>query len=258
MLSPNDFSETYERPSGLSDLLAPPQKPAVSRPTITISSSLDKNIPTQQEAKAFSIRFESFLTRSTVSWQQDLLAGEPHHDPNSNFGSKIIYMSTVKRLHDVMTGIKEEMPWSSKVLFYHSIANNRNMPEYLDEARTFIVDNLHSSSLNVARSLDALQSVYVAESWGDILLYLAEHPGLIELLLKAQSRISELFGSASQVNLKLVPEYDSEIRHTLFADVHTQDDPMVAFKKMNRFDEEWWLDASENFGGLLHFSVEFA
>ena len=103
-----------------------------------------------------------------------------------------------------------------------------------------------------------LQQLYTAESWEEIIEFLTGHPDLAPLLLEANPRLHDMFAGSQSVQLRLVPGYEEDEPTLLFADIVTTADPMLAFTQMNRFEDEWWLDAMTPSRGLLHFSVEFA
>jgi len=139
---------------------------------------------------------------------------------------------------------------------YRVTANNTSMSvvQYTSLQHPALAEN---QAEETGAEVAALHIAYEAEDWNAVDALLNAHPELVGLLAEARAHVSGVFGEAAPVRLKLVPEDGDEL-HSLFADVHTADDPMVAYEKLNRFEDEWWLDASERAQGLLHFSVEFA
>lgn len=106
--------------------------------------------------------------------------------------------------------------------------------------------------------IDHLQGHYTAEDWDEVNRFLSHHPALVSLLLDAHAHLSDTFAEGRSVRLRLVPGYEEGEPSLLFADVLTTADPVIAFARMNRFEDDWWLGAMTPAEGLLHFSVEFA
>ena len=106
--------------------------------------------------------------------------------------------------------------------------------------------------------LNRLQEHYDAEDWDAVSDFLSRHPALPSLLVDASPRLNDAFGAGRPVHLRLVAGYEQDEPTLLFADITNAADPMLALAQMNRFEDDWWLDAMTSAEGLLHFSVEFA
>ncbi|MGH9803355.1 MAG: hypothetical protein ACRD82_23575, partial [Blastocatellia bacterium] len=75
-------------------------------------------------------------------------------------------------------------------------------------------------------------------------------------LLMAVTQVRTYFGENSQIALEVVQDPEDGDRK-LFAFVLTPLPATEALKRRDLFDEEWWLDASEQARGQLIFDVEF-
>lgn len=88
--------------------------------------------------------------------------------------------------------------------------------------------------------------------------FLEAHPFLVSLLKEARERIDDYFGSRNDVVLEVIIEPDALDDHELFAFVQTDLPHKDALARLERLDEDWWLDASDRAQGKLCIHVEFA
>ena len=86
--------------------------------------------------------------------------------------------------------------------------------------------------------------------------FLWHHPFLVPLLLEAHGKIAEFFGPSPRIVLEVVTDPEAEYRE-LFALVRTNLSPSAALACLERFDQEWWLDASERAQCMLNVDVEY-
>lgn len=88
---------------------------------------------------------------------------------------------------------------------------------------------------------------YERLSDGRIAAFLLEHWAVFKLLPEAASKIIHYFGRDIRLSLKLVhdPE-DVGVEPTLYAVIRTQCSPREAMAILRKFDNEWWLDVSQD------------
>ncbi len=67
------------------------------------------------------------------------------------------------------------------------------------------------------------------------------------LVEKAYSKIREYFPDAKELTLDYSPESDSG---TIMLYIQIKKDPEEAFRTLQKFDEEWWLDKANQFKNL--------
>ena len=84
--------------------------------------------------------------------------------------------------------------------------------------------------------------------------HLRRDPNSALLLTEAQAHLKQIFGVYTQAALDAVQEPEAESA-MLFARIRADQDWRASFDKMDRFDEEWWLDASSSFPSRLEFSI---
>jgi hypothetical protein len=88
--------------------------------------------------------------------------------------------------------------------------------------------------------------------------FLLAHLSLIGVLVEAYSHLSKYFGPDPRVALEIVsdPEADDG-RDQLFAYILTSLPVDEALVRLDRLDEEWFLDQLDQVGGLFNFNLEF-
>ncbi|NUO80825.1 hypothetical protein HUU05_12155 [candidate division KSB1 bacterium] len=88
--------------------------------------------------------------------------------------------------------------------------------------------------------------------------FLEAHPFLVSLLKEARERIDNYFGGHNDVVLEVIAEPNALDDHELFAFVQTDLPHKDALARLERLDEDWWLDASVRAQGKLCIHVKFA
>lgn len=109
-----------------------------------------------------------------------------------------------------------------------------------------------------AGSLGILEDLY---SWEDDALVrrlLVEHPETHDPLIHAATLIPRYFGASAYLSLRAAHEVDGDGPPTLLATIHTTQSPTQALDSLDRFDDDWWLDAMPNLHDVLSFGLRFA
>ena len=108
---------------------------------------------------------------------------------------------------------------------------------------------------------EALKQLYSFDERNDepvkIEAYLEQYPFLIPLLHEAYPKIRQYFPDAD-LYLEVFRFYDTggdEIQ--MFAKIAPTCEPEESVQVLNRFDHEWWYEASERAQGKLEFTVEY-
>lgn len=129
---------------------------------------------------------------------------------------------------------------------------------HLSEAQPLEV-NLPEQAVDLAQEeskILLLQRQYQLRNSDEVFQFLQENPHLIELLLEAYSKIGHHFpGSPIFLEVAFDPEVGD--RGELVASIATKLKPKEAIEKLNQFDDDWWLDASDVSGGKLSIGLEF-
>src|SRR5262249_11405891 len=99
-------------------------------------------------------------------------------------------------------------------------------------------------------------SLYVFRNANDVTSFLEENPFLIPLLQEARIQIKRYFPD-SDVVLEVVTDPEIMGEKELVASIVVGQNVEEACDTLDRFDEEWWLDASDRAEGQLHVGLEF-
>lgn len=108
----------------------------------------------------------------------------------------------------------------------------------------------------VSQSLASLQRLYRYRNEKAVLEFLAEHAFLVPLLEEVHERASVFFGSISNPVLEVTTDPEALDSRTLFVFFQTSLALEKALRQLERFDEIWWLQASERANGKLCIDVE--
>lgn len=97
--------------------------------------------------------------------------------------------------------------------------------------------------------LDAVEKLFEIEDTPAVRRYLRERPFLVPLLVEARRAIARYFPDDARTRLQLVPDRDDGDHVDLFAVIRTALPADDALKRLDRFDEEWWLEAAVRASG---------
>ena len=117
------------------------------------------------------------------------------------------------------------------------------------------------SGLSLVRASE-LQFVLLEQAYGfrrrdEVISFLKTCPFLVPLLLEAYGKIAEYFGPYPDVVLEVVSDQEAANDRELFILVRTNLAPGEALNRLERFDQEWWLDASDRARCMLNIDVEY-
>jgi len=114
---------------------------------------------------------------------------------------------------------------------------------------------------SIVRTLEfeirSLEQLYTLRRHAEVLRFLERRPFLIPLLLEAYSNIANYFGPYPQVFLEVVTDPEAPDDQELVAFIRTNLPPDEVLDRLERFDEDWWLEASHKAQGNLCIHVEF-
>lgn len=86
--------------------------------------------------------------------------------------------------------------------------------------------------------------------------YLNHNPMLVPLILEAGDKAHEYFAERPALALH-VTEYPDDGSRELFLLIQTAQSPEAALSQLDRFDQEWWLDALDRAAGKLNVKLEY-
>ncbi|MGQ9626068.1 MAG: hypothetical protein ACUVV0_04080 [Anaerolineae bacterium] len=118
----------------------------------------------------------------------------------------------------------------------------------------------YSALLDVSSFLDdmrQLEEIYSFRNDAAVQRFLYSYPQLAKVLLEAHVYLKKHFGPEPQVTLEVVSDPEVEGWDELFAYILTSLPVDEALARLNRLDEEWFLDQLDRVDGLLNFNLEF-
>jgi hypothetical protein len=102
-----------------------------------------------------------------------------------------------------------------------------------------------------------LERLYTFRGRAEVSWFLEKYPFLVPLLMEAYSKFGNYFGPYPRAFLEIVIDPEVPDDRELFALVCTSLMPDEALDRLDRFDRDWWLDASQTTQGKLCIDVEF-
>jgi hypothetical protein len=108
---------------------------------------------------------------------------------------------------------------------------------------------VHFRKTDISVLKDAYQ--FTSEDVGS---FLAKNGFLVDLLMEAAPKIKKYFGAETRVLLELSADNENS---EIFARIATQMKPKEALAVLERFDEQWWFDASPRAKCLLNFALRY-
>lgn len=107
-------------------------------------------------------------------------------------------------------------------------------------------------------SIEAVIDLFDVDDTPSVRGYLGDHSYLVPLLAEAHARIPRYFPEPLCVRLQLLPDRDDGDHADLFAIINSGLPEDRALQLLDRFDEDWWLEAAVRGRGRLTIDVEAA
>lgn len=105
--------------------------------------------------------------------------------------------------------------------------------------------------------LQQLEEIYSLRNAATVRRFLHAYPQLVEVLLEAHGYLQKYFGPEPQVTLKVVSDPEGEGVEELFAYILTPLPVDEALARLDKLDEEWFLDQLDRVDGRFNFNLEF-
>jgi hypothetical protein len=106
------------------------------------------------------------------------------------------------------------------------------------------------------RDINILESLYEISS-NRVASFLIKNDFLVDLLNEAVPKLQECFGDDVSVRLEVFSDPTATNNCELFARVLTKLSANDALDILDRFDNEWWSNASSRSQGLLSFALRY-
>ena len=112
-----------------------------------------------------------------------------------------------------------------------------------------------SSSSKTVEDATDLDRRFETDEPKEVQAYLERHPHLVPLLSDVATALARFFPSEEPLRLQVIDDADTRTEH-LYAIVRTSLPPDEAEERLDRLDEEWWLNAAAMAKGDLTIDVE--
>ncbi len=122
---------------------------------------------------------------------------------------------------------------------------------------TMIVDTL-TKPAHSEPAIKPFERLYAFRKPEEVGQFLEAYPFLTPLLREAHDKIDDYFGPQTAVALEVVTDPEAMDDRELFAFIQTSLPSQEALDRLERLDQDWWLDASDRSEGRLCIHVEFA
>lgn len=115
----------------------------------------------------------------------------------------------------------------------------------------------HSSTVLIEQiEVRALERLYIFKERLEVLDFINLHPFLAPLLFEVVGRIAQFFPEP-QLSLEVVSDFEFPDSSQLVLSIETTLSPDEALKRLDSFDDDWWLDTAREAEGRLCIDVEF-
>lgn len=110
--------------------------------------------------------------------------------------------------------------------------------------------------IDIGWSIKALEHIYKFRNCDAVRTFLMDEPSASVLLSEAYGRIRKYFPD-SEIFMEVVTDPDSPGEKELVVSIATDLSPKEAIKRLDAFDEDWWLDASDRSTASICIKVEY-
>lgn len=107
-----------------------------------------------------------------------------------------------------------------------------------------------------ASPINQLQRLYLSRNDFAVWEFVDSHSFLIPVLEEVRQRVSDFFPLPFNLVLEITTDPEAVDSRVLFVFIQTTLALAEAMRRLDRFDEEWWLEASEPAEGKLCIDVE--
>jgi len=109
---------------------------------------------------------------------------------------------------------------------------------------------------NLNEDLRAAAEVYILRRPNDVYDFLKKGPSAIALVSEAYERIREHFPQ-DEIFMEVLTDPGSPIEKELLISISTALPPIDAIRKLDAFDDSWWLGASSGSPADICIKVEY-
>jgi len=117
----------------------------------------------------------------------------------------------------------------------------------------------YSALQNVVRAarMPRLEGLYALRRESKVRRFLLIHSHLIDVLFEAHPFLQKYFGPNPRVELEVISYPDEAAYDELVGWIQSTDDVSEGLDKLERFEEDWFLDRLDQIGNRFNFNIEF-
>lgn len=109
---------------------------------------------------------------------------------------------------------------------------------------------------NLNKDLRAATEVYTLRRPNDVYDFLKKEPSAIAQILETYERIQEYFPQ-DEIFMEVLADPGSPIEKELLISISTSLPPIDAIRRLDAFDDSWWLGASSSSPADICIKVEY-
>ena len=160
----------------------------------------------------------------------------------------------------VRTRFAPIIQYLSRVIFSDSSKTSEVVVNYgriNDYEKLFdLLDRAYIGPEKIKHKIDFLSEIYVFRNSEDAYDFLGDNRQIVGLVAEARYKIREYF-PYEELFLDIITYPDSIGETKLVINISTTLSSDEAISKLDLFDENWWIDASEGYGTELCIQVEY-
>ncbi len=139
-----------------------------------------------------------------------------------------------------------------------SIDHEEGLFEFIKRQETLLqrLEARHTKISDLDRDIRALAEVYKFRRPEEVYAFLRKDPTAIALILEAQRRIREHF-SEEEIFMEVLTDPSLPDEKELLISISTSLPPDEAIRRLDAFDEDWWLGALTNSTADICIKVEY-
>lgn len=109
---------------------------------------------------------------------------------------------------------------------------------------------------NLNKDLRAAAEVYTLRRPNDVYDFLKKKPSVMDLISEAYERIQDYFPQG-EIFMEVLADPGSPMEKELLISISTSLPPIDAIRKLDAFDDNWWLGASSSSPADICIKVEY-
>ena len=134
----------------------------------------------------------------------------------------------------------------------------RRWDDYIGSKRdiTISLGNFSITKLHTGHPYWQLRTLFHIEDFLSVTKFISQNPTLYSTLLEIEEAIRMHFPE-EKLRLALYADPEGEMNDELAIYILTKDEPRTALAKLDEFDNNFWLDKIDQYGGLVLVNLRY-